>query len=422
MTPTRVVPTRVVIVNDASVARGGATGLALLSAELLVRRGIAVTFVTGDGGSADLATRGIDVVALGGQHIARGSRLSALRKGIHNAEAARLVERVICEHDGPATAYHVHGWSKILSPAIFAPLARVADRTLIHAHDYFLACPNGAYMNYPAARACPLRPLGPACLATQCDKRSYAHKLWRVGRSVALRRSLDVTRPWAGVVMIHPGMAEPLERGGIPARLLRAVRNPAVPFTEDRIPAERNRRLLFVGRVEAEKGVEDAVAAAARAGLPLTVVGDGPLRETLAARHPEVTFTGWLGREAIVGHVREARALLMPSRYPEPFGLVAAEASQSGLPVVVPRDALLGREVEDGAIGWTCDTRDPAAFAAVLAGLRDMPEGDLRAMSARAHARLAPMATSPEAWQSALLALLPSPPPAQGRPPPSRSP
>ena len=65
--------------------------------------------------------------------------------------------------------------------------------------------------------------------------------------------------------MIHEKMADLLIRSGYPRDRLVTFRNPAVGFTGKRIPVERNRTIYFVGRLEAEKGIEDAITAAKRA-------------------------------------------------------------------------------------------------------------------------------------------------------------
>lgn len=397
---------RVVMVNDSSIARGGATGLALLSARLLAERGIAVTYLAGDDGAAkDLAALGVDIRPLGGQQLVRETAARAATRGIYNPEARALVARTIAELDGPSTVYHVHGWSKILSPSIFTALRPVAARTVIHAHDFFLACPNGGFMDYRAEEPCARRPLGLSCLATNCDKRSYSQKLWRVGRQLTLHRTLDRTAPWSAFAMIHPAMAPYLAMAGYPAARLREVRNPVLPFREERIQVERNRAVFFIGRVEAEKGIEELIAATARAAMPLTVIGEGPLREELTLRHPEVSFLGWRSREEMTELVGAARLLAMPSRYPEPFGLVAVEASQSGLPVILSDTAFLAKEMSREGVGFACRTRDPAAFADSLAKVRDMPEAEIRTMSERGFARTAPLAGTSDQWIDQLLSL-----------------
>ena len=389
---------RVVVVNDASTARGGATGLALLQARLLKDRGIDVAVFAADRDpNPDLAASGIAWHNAGTDPLTRAPPLTAATRGMYSRPVHAALTGLIAATDTPDTIYHVHSWSKALTASAFTALRPVARRTLIHAHDYFLACPNGGYMDYRADAPCTRVPLSAACLATNCDKRSYAQKMWRTARQMALRRA-TVGADWGGVLMIHPGMEPGLARGGWAPGDLHTLRNPATALTRDRIRAEDNIGLVFVGRVETEKGVEDAIAAAALADIPLTIIGDGPLRAPLAARHPEVAFTGWLDRAGIAVHIATARALVMPSRYPEPFGLVAAEASLSGLPVIAAQTALLAPEIAEYGLGLSCDTRDIAAFAAAMREIADMPHGRIEAMSRNAASGAAGLCTTPATW------------------------
>nr|WP_253949418.1 glycosyltransferase family 4 protein [Mangrovicoccus sp. HB161399] len=396
-------PGRVVIVNDASTARGGATGLAILSAELLTARGIPVTFIAGDDGVAErLRASGVEVIALGDKGLVAEKPVTAAARGLYHRRARRALAEWIARHDGPEVVYHLHGWSKILSPAVLDGLRPVATRTLIHAHDFFLACPNGGFMDYRSGLPCKLVPLGADCLATNCDKRSYGQKLWRVARQGILRSRLKGAA-WAEVLMIHAGMAPYLMMSGIEPGLLAALPNPSSALVPGRVAAERNRDFLFIGRIEAEKGVEDAIDAARLARVRLRVVGDGPLRESLAARFPEVDFLGWMSREEMAPIVAEARVLIMPSRYPEPYGLVVAEALRSGLPVILAETALLSEQVVRQGIGLSCDTRDPASLAAAICVLRDMPPAEMESISRAAQSGVGEISTTPEQWVEALL-------------------
>lgn len=396
---------RVVIVNDASTARGGATGLALMQARLMRGRGLDVTYFAADTEpNAELAALGVTLINAGAEPLMKSTAMVAATRGLYNRDVRRLMSALIAQQDSAETVYHVHSWSKALSVSLFSALAPVAPRVFIHGHDFFLACPNGGFMDYRAMEPCTRTPLSRACLTTNCDKRSLAQKGWRVARSALLTRTLPKAAPWGGVMMIHPLMRRYFERAGYPAGLLSALRNPATALTGQRVRAESNTGLLFIGRIEAEKGIEDLIAAAEAAAMPLTVIGEGPLQAPLAAAHPKVRFTGWRERAAIAAEANQARALVMPSRYPEPFGLVAAEAALSGLPAVVSRPALLSAEIEAGGLGWACDTRDAAEFAALLGEIAAMPAADMEAMSRRARAGGTALCTTPEAWIDAILA------------------
>ena len=103
-------------------------------------------------------------------------------------------------------------------------------------------------------------------------------------------------------------------------------------------PASQSDEVLFVGRLATGKGLETLLRAwetLGDPGLRLTLVGDGPLRAALQeAAPPGVQFLGWESPEQVRKRMVAARALVFPSEWFEPFGMVLVEALACGLPVV----------------------------------------------------------------------------------------
>lgn len=390
---------QIVVINDLSHPLGGASALAVASARSFAARGYRVAMLAGDEPDGALAEAGIAVTALGQARLL--GRASALVDGLWNRAAGRMIRRWIAENDTPGTVYHLHGWSQILSPAVFAALAPVRARLVISAHDFFLACPNGAFTQFATGAACPHTALSRACLAEPCDRRGQAHKLWRALR-FAMQRHVYAPRTSPPVLAIHAGMRPMLARAGIPLAAIHPLPNPVVPFSTARIAAERNREVLFVGRIEATKGADLALAAARRAGMPIRLVGDGALRANLAAQYPEALFAGRLPPAEIGALAQSARVLVMPSRYPEPYGLVAMEAALAGLPVILPPTALLAPDLVEAGAGIAVDPRDTAAFAAALSALA-ADGARCAAMSHAAFTRTQHLALSHDAWIDRLL-------------------
>jgi glycosyltransferase involved in cell wall biosynthesis len=391
-----------VVIDDFAVGAGGQTQLALLSAKQARLSGITVTYISGDaGGNTELEDFGIEIITAGNAPLIKQDKIHAAVNGIFDFRTKNLISHWILRNDSPHTIYHLHGWAQTLSPAVFAALRPVRQRVILHAHDYFLLCPNGAFYDYPTAELCTRTPLSISCLSKNCDKRSYSQKLWRSARQISLRLAFNIATMPACIVLIHQGMAPVFLRAGVPLAKLVTVRNPITPYSPTRIHAENNSDVIFVGRVQAEKGIEDLIAAIAIAGGRLVVIGDGPLKHPLAQQHPHVVFTGWQNRDEIAARAVHARLLAMPSRYPEPFGLVCLEAATAGIPIIVPPSALLARDVAANGIGYVCNTRDHAAFANVLGqALRD--NTTIKKMSEAAHARAATLAPSPAAWGAEL--------------------
>jgi glycosyltransferase involved in cell wall biosynthesis len=390
----------IVILNDTLTARGGASGLALEAARGLRERGRSVAFVVGDGTSdEDLVRRGIEITQIKSGRLTAGAGTGALLHAAYNRRTCQVLANVVERYDAPDTIYYVHSWTKSLSASLFEALAGSRGVVVVHAHDFFLACPNGAFFDYQHRVVCERKALSLACIGTQCDKRGAIHKTYRLARHAILRFALDRSRrPW--LIAIHKAMVPFFLRDGFSADAIRSINNPSDALCEP-VEAERGRGFLFIGRLEKEKGPDLLCAAARRAGVALTLVGQGSMSEALKAAYPEFEFPGWQDKTALVVHARGARALVMPSRYPEPFGLVATEALGAGLPVIASRDAFLADDLARMGCGVSVNPFDEAAFSDLLSEL-DRDDSRIRAMSRaalQAHRQLSPTRAD---WLSAI--------------------
>jgi glycosyltransferase involved in cell wall biosynthesis len=95
--------------------------------------------------------------------------------------------------------------------------------------------------------------------------------------------------------------------------------------------------VAFVGRLTAAKGVRDAVLAWRSSGisLPLVTAGTGPLRAF--CEEQGATVMGWQPPAGVAALLGRSEALLMPSRWQEPYGIAGVEALRAGVPVVAYR-------------------------------------------------------------------------------------
>jgi len=129
--------------------------------------------------------------------------------------------------------------------------------------------------------------------------------------------------------------------------------------------------LAFLGRISPEKRVDRAIAIATALGWPLKVAAkvDRVDAAYFAAEieplldNPLVEFVGEIGEADKCAFLGNARALLFPIDWPEPFGLVMIEALACGTPVVAFRGGSVEEIVEPGRTGFIVDTLDEAIAA-----------------------------------------------------------
>jgi glycosyltransferase involved in cell wall biosynthesis len=129
--------------------------------------------------------------------------------------------------------------------------------------------------------------------------------------------------------------------------------------------------LAFLGRISPEKGIEQAIAIARQAGMPLKIVAkiDQVDREYFQSvvqpllDDPLVEYLGEMGERDKNAFLGQAYALLFPIDWPEPFGLVMIEALACGTPVIAYGRGSVPEVLEDGVTGWIVAGRDDAIQA-----------------------------------------------------------
>jgi glycosyltransferase involved in cell wall biosynthesis len=280
--------------------------------------------------------------------------------------------------------------------------------TVFYAHAYYGTCVSGnKAFSSPSPRPCS-RVFGAACLAhyfpRRCGGLSPVTMLSSYRRE---SRRLQALRGCQLLLTNSNHMREEYIRHGFAQERVRVLPLPAdgdVPpplhpgahAAADRDPGALL-TLLFAGRMERLKGgglLLAALPAVRRAlGRPLRLVmaGDGPERGSweAAARALEaddgdlrITFTGWAAGEVLAANMAEADLLVVPSLWPEPFGLVGPEAGRYGLPAAAFDVGGISdwlREGDNGALA----PADPPTAAGLAAAIVRAVEDPRRHASLR---------------------------------------
>lgn len=375
---------RIVIVADHAFINGGQAKVAIESAKGLALRGYDVVFFAAVGpADSGLAESGVEAVILDQPDVTSASSLTQFgAQWLWNARAARRLREILRRCDPADTIVHVHGWAKALSPSIGPVLKSTRFTCVFTMHEYYLACPNGGFYEYPAARLCRRRAMSLDCIGCNCDSRSYHRKLMRVARHAVMQKSglLDCI---AHVITISRLQREVLQPY-LPADVhYHDISNPIDVAALGQKADAAAGDFIFVGRLSPEKGPILFAEAARLAGRQAVFVGDGPQGAELRTKYPEASVLGWQDPEAVRNHLRHARALVFPSVWYEGQPLTVLEALGLGTPVIVS-DVCAGREsVEDGVTGRWFKSNDAASLAAAIRELSD--DSTVRGMSRTAY-------------------------------------
>ncbi|MGH8012564.1 MAG: glycosyltransferase family 4 protein [Candidatus Binataceae bacterium] len=276
-----------------------------------------------------------------------------------------------------------------LAPAVF------------FAHAYSGTCVGGEKaFKFPFARPCARR-FGWQCLAYYYPRRCGGlNPRTMMTEYVRQAARLDMLRHYDAIVTASEHMrAEYIRHGftrvykvGLPLaeRAHCAPPSRAVDYATDRDGEKCNRgfHLLFSGRMMPLKGgvmLLDALPRAAAAldrPMRLTLAGDGPARKAwqakareIEARHGsiEINFSGWMAHNELAARYRDVDLIVMPSLWPEPFGLAGPEAGLFGIPAAAYAVGGIPEWLHDGVNGHLAPADPPTA-----AGLADVIAACLR--------------------------------------------
>jgi glycosyltransferase involved in cell wall biosynthesis len=271
-----------------------------------------------------------------------------LHDAVEHLRAAGVEVEVVSpasfRHFGIAYGHGVAGnlrrdpWRVVLLPLFLLSYARAARRAaravdLVHAHWL------------------------PSALPALATGKPFVVQLWGTDAELA-RRVRPAARPLLrrARLVLCPSHALAEAARELGAREVRVVPS-GVALPETVGEPDEPPHVLFVGRLSAEKGVPELLAATE--GLPRVIVGDGPLRD----RVPDAV--GFVPPRELGAYYARAAVVACPSRR-EGYGVVAREAMAYGRPVVASSVGGLRDAVEDGVTGLLIPPGDAAALRAAL--------------------------------------------------------
>jgi len=266
---------------------------------------------------------------------------------------------------------HVHN---VMNPAVLR-WAASAGPAIATVQDHRFFCPGRGKWRRDGA---PCRDAFSEIRCAECfdDPDYFRDVLARTrARLEALRR--------LPVVVLSEYMRSELVQAGLEPRRVHII-SPFVAGLDETAQADGPACVAFVGRLAGAKGVRDAIAAwrLSGVGLPLVFAGSGPLRGELEREGFQVL--GWLDRARLSALYRRSRAVLLPSRWQEPYGIAGAEAQSLGTPVVAWGSGGVAEWHRGERVAWgDVDGLSRALRAAVCRPARATPGPDRRTVMER---------------------------------------
>jgi glycosyltransferase involved in cell wall biosynthesis len=328
--------------------------------------------------AALLAGEGLDVHVLAAQ-IEPGDALDGLTihasPELFNTDAPMEVRLADAGSLQPSVT-HLH---QVDDAGVVQFMQRISP-VVISAHGY-TACTSGVYYFQPGEEC--TRGHGPGCvpnlMARGCahagNRKTMATmpgRYRRVSRALEALRLADLAVSYSSAVDRH------LAANGIAHRTI-------VPFFPTMTPKpgsghDARRRVVFAGRIVRSKGVDVLIRAARDVEAEFVICGEGRrlsdmrrLAEKLGIAE-RIRFAGWLDADRLAEEFANASLVVMPSLWPEPFGLVGIDALAAGRPVVASATGGVLDWLEDGVSGLCVPPGDELALAAALNELLADPE------------------------------------------------
>jgi glycosyltransferase involved in cell wall biosynthesis len=359
---------RIVIVCDQASKAGGHARVAIESATALARSGEEVIYF-GSHGPVDeeLIAAGVEVVLTEQPDaLEQSNRFLGAMRGIWNIKAKRLIAGLARQERSGGVVFHVHGWTKSLSPSVLSEIVASPHPVICTLHEFFTVCPNGALFNHHTKTNCKLTPMSRECALTNCDSRSYKHKLWRLARQFVMERMARFPEAATSFIYTTEFSRNIISRF-LPAEAdYHYLPNPVSVKQAPRVNAWENEAFIYVGRLDVEKGITPAAEIMHRLGIPLEIAGIGKCAQEIRQVNPAAIFHDWLDTEQLNSLFKRARLLIFPSLWYETYGLAVSEALARGVPVIGVRESAASERIIDGGNGKLFSWSNPGEFEAAL--------------------------------------------------------
>ncbi|HXF63698.1 MAG TPA: glycosyltransferase family 4 protein [Caldilineaceae bacterium] len=280
---------------------------------------------------------------------------------------------------------HFHNTFPLISPAGYHACRAVGVPVVQTIHNFRVTCLSATFTrDGRVCEDCLGKRIPWPGILHRCYHGSLTHSAVVAGYLVT-HHTLRTWRQQVDAYIVLTEFAKAkLVQAGLPAHKLHIKPQCIFPDPGAR-PAMAGDYALYVGRLSPEKGLPTLLRAWAQvpAEIPLKIVGDGPLKQSLQElaqrlKLRNVEFVGQVDRSVVLKLMKQARLLVFPSECYEGYPLTITEALACGLPVLASRLGAMATILRDGDTGLLFAPGDAEDLAAQVQWAWTHPDDLLR--------------------------------------------
>jgi glycosyltransferase involved in cell wall biosynthesis len=295
----------------------------------------------------------VDIYLEDNTRLATMNSLDMVKRTVWSTESFRAIQQRLREVKYDIV--HVQNFFPLISPSVHYAAQELGVPVVQTLRNYRLLCPNALF--FRDGKVCE------DCLGKLVPYPGIVHGCYRQSRAasaavVAMLTVHKMMHTWQKQVNVYIALTEfarqKLIEGGVPQEKI--IVKPNFVNPDPGFESEKEGYALFVGRLSVEKGLDTLLAAweTLSGAVPLKIVGDGPLSETVSAvcqRLPNVEWMGLCSISEVYRLMGKAMFVIVPSKWYETFGRVAVEAFAKGTPVIASNIGALAELVDHQRTG-----------------------------------------------------------------------
>ena len=282
------------------------------------------------------------------------SKTAAALQVRHNVNAVQKINQLL--DASQPDLVHFHNTFPTMSPASIEAVIKREIPVVQTLHNYRVMCANAQFLRN--GRPCTACVSGSRMngIINKCYRDSTFGSIAATISGSATKKIYESNPSLYTIVALTEFFKKILIKAGFEPNRILIKGNSTADIGASK--EKRNGRLLYVGRLSDEKGVNLLLDISQKLNTEIDIVGDGPLAPIFEGQVKNIRMHGWLPREQVYPIMKSSSALLVPSKWYEGFPVVILEAFSAATPVIASEIGSLPDIVKHEVTGFIVGPSD----------------------------------------------------------------